>query len=186
MNKNTKKVFKNLIFLLIVYLFLLPSYNKFLPTIPVYENSESEVVKKMVEDRDNNDIDFFKLTDEHVGHAFAEHVEETADDLRNMIRHTTPVILTIKYLINRPRPYQIDESINYIDTDTGRTPAMPAGHAYQAYYLSKVLSKKYPEKKNVFDGIAKRCDECRVKAGIHYPSDGKLSKKLVDIFYFYI
>lgn len=186
MNKNTKTVFRNLIFLLIVYLFLLPSYNAFLPTIPIYENKEAEVVKSMVEDRDNTDIEFFKLTDEHIGHAFAQHVDESSDELRNIFSHTKPLILAIKYLINRPRPYQIDESIDYIDTDTGRTPAMPAGHAYQAYYLSKVLSKKYPEKKNVFDGIAKRCDECRVKAGIHYPSDGKLSKKLVDIFYFYI
>lgn len=188
MNKNNKKksVLKNLIFLLIIYLFLLPSYIPYWPTIPIYENKEAEVVKSKVEDRDNRDIEFFKLTDEHIGHAFAEHVQETAEELRDMFSHTTPIILAIKYLINRPRPYQIDESIDYIDTDTGRTPAMPAGHAYQAYYLSKVLSKKYPEKKNVFDGIAKRCDECRIKAGIHYPSDGKLSKKLVDLFYFYI
>lgn len=186
MNKNTKKVFRNLIFLFIIYLFILPSYIPYWPTIPIYENSESEVVKKMVENRDYSDIDFFKLTDEHVGHAFAEHVEESSDELRDMFSHTTPVILVIKYLINRARPYQIDNSIDYIDTDTGRTPAMPAGHAYQAYYLSKVLSKKYPEKEELFKKIAKRCDECRVKAGIHYPSDGKLSKKLVDIFYFYI
>ena len=28
--------------------------------------------------------------------------------------------------------------------------------------------------------IAERCDKVRVKAGIHYPSDGELSKILVD------
>lgn len=186
MNKNTRKVLRNLIFIFIIYLFMLPSYIPYWPTIPIYENSESQVVKKMVEDRDYSDIDFFELTDEHVGHAFVEHVEESSDELRDMFSHTTLVILAIKYLINRPRPYQIDNSINYIDTDTGRTPSMPAGHAYQAYYLSKVLSKKYPEKEELFKKIAKRCDDCRVKAGIHYPSDGKLSKRLVDIFYFYI
>ena len=144
------------------------------------------IVKKKVDNRRQEDINFFKLTDEHVGHAFSGHVEETSDELKDMISHTTPIILVIKYLINRARPYQIDESIDYIDTETGRTPSMPAGHAYQAYYLEKILSRKYPEKKELFNKIAKRCDDCRVKIGIHYPSDGKLSKKLVDIFYFYV
>ena len=34
-------------------------------------------------------------------------------------------------------------------------------------HLSKIL-----EKKELFDSIAARCDDCRVKAGIHYKSDG--------------
>lgn len=186
MNKEGKKILKGLIFLFIIYLFILPGYNAYLPTLPVYDNKEADIVKKMVDNRTEEDINYFKLTNISVAYAFEEHVEESADELREMYKHTVPIIYTIKYLINRPRPYQIDESIDYIDTETGRTPAMPAGHAYQAYYLEKILSKKYPEKKEKFSKIAKKCDDCRVKAGIHYPSDGKLSKKLVDIFYFYI
>ena len=30
---------------------------------------------------------------------------------------------------------------------TRRTPAYPSGHAFQAYYLAKILTKKFPEKK---------------------------------------
>ena len=45
------------------------------------------------------------------------------------------------------------------------------------------LSEKYPEKKKLFEKIAKKCDLCRVQAGLHYPSDGEYSKKLVDLFY---
>ena len=26
-----------------------------------------------------------------------------------------------------------------------------------------------------------KCDDCRVKAGLHYPSDGEFSRKIVDI-----
>ena len=70
-----------------------------------------------------------------------------------------------------------------LDLDTAQTPAFPAGHTFQAYYLSKYLSKKYPKKKEIFENIAKECDLTRVKAGLHYPSDGEFSKKLVDILF---
>ena len=55
--------------------------------------------------------------------------------------------MTNKYLINRARPEQVDPSIKPIDKSTAQTPAFPAGHAFQAYLLSKKLSEKYPEKK---------------------------------------
>ena len=41
----------------------------------------------------------------------------------------------------------------------------------------------YPEKKQLFLDIAKECDLTRVKAGLHYPSDGKFSKQFVDFFF---
>ena len=44
------------------------------------------------------------------------------------------------------------------------------------------ILKKYPEKKQLFDKIAEECNLTRIKAGIHYPSDGEFSKRLVDIF----
>ena len=61
------------------------------------------------------------------------------------------------------------------------TPAYPAGHSYQAYLLSKHLSKKYPEKSSLFKNLSMKCDDCRVKAGLHYPSDGDFSRKIVDL-----
>ena len=75
-----------------------------------------------------------------------------------------------------------DIKIKPIDKSTAQTPAFPAGHAFQAYLLSKKLSEKYPEKKKLFEKIAKKCDLCRVQAGLHYPSDGEYSKKLVESF----
>ena len=45
------------------------------------------------------------------------------------------------------------------------------------------IRKKYPYIKPQLDNIARECDLTRVKAGIHYPSDGQFSKKLVDTFF---
>lgn len=170
------------IIVLVIYTYTLPRYIINLPTIPVYNNSEADLVKEISDKRTFLDEDFFLLTDPSIVHAFLPHVEENINELSNIITDTlsTSIVLGFKYLINRPRPYQINKDINYLESKTGNTPALPAGHAYQAYYLAYVLGKRYPDKRSKFDSIAKRCDDVRVKAGIHYPSDGKFSKTLVD------
>ena len=43
------------------------------------------------------------------------------------------------------------------------------------------LRKKYPNKDAKLKEIALRCDDCRVKAGLHYPSDGEFSRKIADL-----
>ena len=77
---------------------------------------------------------------------------------------------------------QVNKNIKPIDISTAQTPAYPAGHAFQAYYLAKILSKKYPERKHIFDHIAEQCNLSRIKAGLHYPSDGEFAKKIVDLY----
>ena len=51
----------------------------------------------------------------------------------------------------------------------------------QAQILANKLSKRYPEKKDIFQKIAYQCDICRVKAGLHYYSDGEFGRKLANI-----
>jgi hypothetical protein len=183
MDKKTKEIIMNLTFLFLIYLALMPRYHVFLPTLPIYDNEEVKEVKKLVKKRNSEHLDYFKLTDESVIHAFKPHVKESKGELYSIINSVVPEILFFKYIINRPRPYQIDKELKYINSDTGHTPSMPAGHAYQAYYLSKELSKKYPDKRELFEGIAKKCDDCRVYAGIHYPKDGKYAKCILDMFH---
>ena len=67
-----------------------------------------------------------------------------------------------------------------MDTSTAQTPAYPAGHAMQAQLLANKLTKRYPEKKELFQKIALQCDICRVKAGLHYYSDGEFARALAD------
>ena len=177
-----KTLFYYFLFIIITFLYTRPRYIPYLPTLPFYNNDEAEIVLEKWRKRTSDDIVFFKLTDPSIIHAFSDIVNESENELRSIITapHILAIILFFKYAINRPRPYQIETQIKPLYSETGSTPALPAGHAFQAYYLAHVLSKRYPDKKQLFDSIAKRCDDVRVIGGIHYPSDGKLSKTIVN------
>ena len=111
-------------------------------------------------------------------------VNENIDTLYKIAEELNPLSLFLKYFINRRRPKQLDNKLNVLeDYGTASTPSYPAGHAISAYFLSKKLIEKYPEKKNILQELAYKCDITRVKAGLHYPSDGIFSKYLVDTFF---
>jgi hypothetical protein len=179
---------KLILIFILTYLILLyfnQGYCKWYPSLPLYKNSNEEV--KIVQYRLNNispsELKMFWLTNKSVSYAFLPYADENLQELNKLsIKHNL-IILFFKYLINRIRPWQINPNLNPVNISTAQTPAFPAGHAYQAYLLEKYLSKKYPNNKNIYKNIAKKCDSCRVAAGLHYPSDGKFSKLLVDIFY---
>tara|TARA_X000000368_G_C23026030_1_gene710211 strand:- start:1213 stop:1761 length:549 start_codon:yes stop_codon:yes gene_type:complete len=177
-----------LVFFYILVLVLSPvRYITFLPTIPVYPNSHEEVayVRGAIKRRTQQDIDFHNLTDPSVSHAFAQVVPLSIKELNKIILQVsiTFPINFYKYTINRPRPYQFDNNLDVLPSKTAHTPAYPAGHAYHAYYLAKKLGEKYPDKQMILDDIAEKCNEVRIKAGLHYPSDGEYSKILVDYWY---
>ena len=183
MNINIKKI----TFVLIIYLIytnFLKGYYSYYPTIPIYPNNEKDlfILKKEIKEITQEQKDLFYLTNDNVIYAFLPYVNESEKELLRVSNSQNYIILFFKYLINRRRPYQIDKNINPLSTKTSQTPSYPAGHAYQALLLSKYLSKKYPEKKDLFKDIANKCDECRVKAGIHYVSDGDFSRKLFNFF----
>ena len=175
-----------IIFLFIIYIIIGYTSKRYYTILPtpyfLYKDSkeEAKIVKRYTKLRNIDDIDFFKLTDPSIAHAFLPYVNEDLTYLENIILSISPLILFIKYFFNRPRPYQMDSTINILKSNTADTPAYPAGHALQAYFLSNILSKKYPNKKDLFDKLANRCDIVRVKAGLHYPSDGELSKTIAN------
>jgi len=187
MNNTLIYTLRFIIILILIKLYSYKRYHILLPSIPIYPNNykESNIVLELSNNRNRDDIDFFHLTNISVSAAFVPYVSEPLCDLDNIItdKIIVNIILLLKKIFNRARPYQINKDINYIYTKTGLTPSYPAGHAFQAYYLAYKLSCKYPQNKKLFFKIAQKCDDCRVKAGIHYPSDGEFSKYLVD-FYF--
>ena len=184
---NLNKVnLKKIIFIIIVYViyvYFFKGYIPYIPTIPIYVNNKTEVkeVKKNIAKRTKKDIDFFYLTNDSVSNAFLPYVTESKRELDTIVTSHNSFILFLKYLINRPRPEQIDNTIKPLNKKTAMTPSYPAGHSYQAYLLSKYLSKKYPSKEKLFKNLAMKCDDCRVKAGLHYPSDGEFSRKIIDM-----
>jgi len=165
----------------LIVVYTLPRYHNFLPTIPIYDNKEVYKVKEISDNRHLLDIHFFNLTDSSPAHAFTDIVDEDFNELNKIITqtHTYFFIAFFKYTINRPRPKQLDPSINIITSTTCFSPSYPSGHAFQAYYLAYKLSQKYPDKKELLYNKAQQCAEARVKGGHHYPSDGAFAKKLV-------
>jgi hypothetical protein len=179
-------LFQIIILYIILLLLVRKKYIWFLPSIPIYPNNERDalLVKQAIHKRTTSDEEFFKLTDSSISYAFVGVVPETVEHLQAIIMqpYVKFIILSFKYFINRARPNQIIPSLNVLTSISANTPAYPSGHACQAYYLAVILGKKYPDLQTRLDEIAEQCESTRVKAGLHYPSDGEFSKKIVSFF----
>jgi membrane-associated phospholipid phosphatase len=95
-----------------------------------------------------------------------------------------PVVMNLKWLHNRPRPYQLGlkygMDIQYIKTDTHHTPAYPSGHTSYGHLISLVLSDKYPTYAPKFQVLSDQTGQARVWQGVHYPSDNDAAVKLTN------
>ena len=160
-------------------------YYFFLPTIKIHPNNYDEVkiVEYAVKNRSIEDVQFHKFTDYSVVPAFEEILRNNNikydNDMDEIILKHVSAIINFKHKYNRARPWQVNKKLNKLYSNTAHTPAYPAGHAYQAWVLYRILSSKYPQLKDKLYKTAEYCDRVRVVAGLHYPSDGEYSKKLV-------
>ena len=172
------------LFVYVIFIYLFRGYILYYPSIPVYPNNYTDlkIMKKEMKKRRPEEVKLFYDTNESVAAAFIPYVNESIHELSKIALSQNYIINFFKYSINRIRPYQLDETLKPLSTKTSRTPSYPAGHAYQAMVVAKHLSNKYPEKKDLFYNIALKCDDCRVKAGIHFKSDGEFSRKLFNLF----
>ena len=157
----------------------------FMPTWPVYPDSEEEAatVAQYTNFRTVRDELFFRATDVSVVPAFVDVVPESSDELEWLTKQLLPVIVFLKLLYNRPRPYLLDKHIWLMESATANSPAYPSGHAMQAFYLAKVLSRRHPEKRDQLYEIAERCRQARVNGGVHYPSDGEFGRQLIEKYF---
>ena len=157
-------------------------YNNY-PTLRLYPDNlrEIEKVKKYINERNSEMYDFIKLTDRSCSYAFIEYVDEDIAELDNISQFIVPYIIFFKNIFNRARPCQIDTTINKYPSVSAFSPSFPSGHSAQAQYLAKILSKKYPEKREMLYKIAEKCGKARIYAGLHYPSDHEFSKFLISI-----
>jgi membrane-associated phospholipid phosphatase len=183
------KIFLIVVIILYVLVLLLQPkrYYMFYPTIPVYPDNDKEIdfmVKEYISKRTQDDINFFFLTDHSPINAFKSKIsEELYTKLSKIMTsyEVTSKIILCKIIFNRARPMQVaPEKINGPESKTAATPAYPSGHAYQSYYAAKLLSLWDPTRKKEWDEIAERAAYVRVYMGIHYPSDVRYAKILVD------
>ena len=184
-NNNNKKLYLLFILLIIIYCvngYSTERYYQFYPTINVYPNNFNEVklVEKYVNEKNNEIFNLIKLTDKSVCYAFVGIVTDSFEELHKIESDIVPFITFFKLLFNRARPKQINMDLDVYPSISAHTPAFPAGHTCQAYYLAKKLTKKYPEKREILFDLAEKCGQARIYAGLHYPSDHEFSKFLVN------
>jgi len=194
---------KKIIFIIYIILLLLnKKYYFWYPSIntnllchgKMYPNNDNEIniiIKDYISKRSQTDIDFFNFTDKDITFPFQDIIKEKDMKKKDMIKLLeSPKILIIvmmyKYLYNRARPSQVAPNIinkkngTLLVSQTANTPSYPSGHAFQAYYLAKILSKKFPQKKEELMKLANRISNSRIIAGLHYPSDRDFAYWLVD------
>ena len=157
-------------------------YFSFFPSLPFYPNNEQEleVVKTRVKLATEHDINFFHQTDvEGPLKAFRDQFPENKDIWDNHWIYRvlfSPIIVALKLLINRQRPYHVDPYLKYQKTMTTLTPSFPSGHSFEAYLLARRLSKRNSSLADSAQRLANKCSDARVNGGVHYPSDAHLAK----------
>lgn len=193
---------KNILIIYIILLLLNKRYYFWYPSIntnllchgKMYPNNNNEVnimMKEYINKRTQDDINFFYLTDKDIIIAFQDIVKENEMKRKDMKKilmspKNLSIIMMYKYIYNRARPSQVapniinKESGTLLNSETADTPSYPSGHAFQAYYLAKILSKKFPKKKEQLMKLALRISNSRIIAGLHYPSDRDFAYWLVD------
>ena len=102
-----------------------------------------------------------------------------------LIKESAPVILKLKKYHNRPRPYELDKSLQAVKMKSMNTPSYPSGHSAQGMLIALVLKDKYG-KSSAFMQTAKNISDSRNMAHAHYPSDSKNGTELGKQLYKHI
>lgn len=159
--------------------------------IPDPPMNDSETTKKellylsrLTKGRTNSQLDLIKLVDEEPDALYhktlrklnLEFPKEIVDKSWRIIK---PIILNLKDIHNRPRPYQLAEKygidINVLDSETTNTPAYPSGHTAYTALSAYVLTAKYPQFSEYFFDKIQTAAMARMLMGVHYPSDNEAS-----------
>ena len=117
-------------------------------------------------------------------------LEFPEEELKNITKDTSPIILKLKYHYNRPRPQQLANAkglkFHQEPLDSSKTPAYPSGHATQGRLVAKILSDKFPKHESEINKLGNEIGTGRLVAKVHYPSDDLFGKELGDALYKFI
>jgi DNA topoisomerase-1 len=131
---------------------------------------------------------FIKAADENMSGLFVNLCSELGapcdeNALSQMASEAAVLITKLKWLYNRPRPYQVaaKHGIGFtpMGSVTAHTPAYPSGHTIQAYLISSRLSEVSPQHRKAFMDLAHAISFSRAVGGYHWPSDLTFGK---DVF----
>ena len=104
------------------------------------------------------------------------------DYVEKLIKMTNPIIRSLKFYYNRPRPNQLDKYhglkvSNYFLSSMG-TPAYPSGHSTQGIFIGNVLADMFPKYKKELLKLGKDISYSRLVSKAHYPSDSNFGEHL--------
>jgi 8-oxo-dGTP pyrophosphatase MutT (NUDIX family) len=96
----------------------------------------------------------------------------------------TKLSFEFKLKFKRRRPYEVkkEHDINFVvnKSDTTESPSYPSGHAMMGYGVAEFYKSKYPLMADEWDNIADIIAHSRLQMGVHYPSDVRASKQVVE------
>ena len=117
-------------------------------------------------------------------------VEYPRELVNDLIKSAAGIILDLKYIHNRPRPFQLASHYNMKLSanvlDSMHTPSYPSGHSIQGILIGKVLQTKLPITTDSFIEAGKRISYSRNVGRAHFPSDSKLGEDIGTAMYEFI
>jgi membrane-associated phospholipid phosphatase len=90
------------------------------------------------------------------------------------------VIFVVKHWYNRPRPFDVDHTIDNLPSRLTNNPSFPSGHSIIAASMAKHLSYLYPNKADDLHDLSQQIAQSRVTGGVHYPSDVRGGQQMVQ------
>jgi len=84
----------------------------------------------------------------------------------------------LKKMYARPRPYQVDTTLNPVCKTTTQHNAYPSGHALSGYLLALTLAEMVPEKSTEILARADDYAHNRLVCGVHVASDLEASRRI--------
>ena len=81
----------------------------------------------------------------------------------------TAIVLPLKALVSRPRPYQTHSSVRRLADEIGA--GFPSGHSMNAFIIARIISRFHPAFGFILYPLAASTAISRVYLGLHYPSD---------------
>lgn len=164
---------------------------KFMNSKPPKNNSEETMDELQLIDSLPPIETFVKSTDDVHKHFIdflkTKKLDYPKKEIKELLKHTSPIILKLKYHYNRPRPEQLAKEMGlkfHSDPlDSARTPSYPSGHSSQGRFIGRYLSDMYPKHENELMKLGNEIGTGRLVAKVHYPSDDLFGKDVGDALY---
>lgn len=161
-------------------------YNTYPARVGDYPNSYVEIndtkeAKKWL--HDPNMLMIYYKSDKNIFQLFFEYMKRNnlpydEDTVKEFLSTYNKKIWELKKKYNRPRPVQLDPSLDTLPAKNIIHPSYPSGHSTQGFLLARYISIYYPHHRDELMTIADKIGKSRIAAGHHFPSDHQYGKKL--------